>query len=539
MKSSIKILLACLSGVLLSLAWLGFPGWILFVALLPLLYLDDHYVSAKKTVRSVSFFGQAFLAFLVWNLLTTWWIKHATLAGAISAITLNAFAMALIWWLAHAARRRFSGSLGYLALVVFYLSFEFLHYHWDLEWPWLTLGNGFANQVKMIQWYEFTGVFGGSLWILTVNILIYKILKNMVQKNRTRCFYLVISSVVVLVGIPIMVSTFMYTHYEEKEDPREVVVVQPNIDPYSESHDIGFSNQVLRKFVDLALSKMTGETDFILGPETIFEQYWDEENLKNNVQFRNMARLIENTPGTELMFGASTLKYYRSGDSIPETARTRELNDGRKLVFDIFNTALYIGSEGEPQIYHKSILVSGVEKIPYLKYLGFLQNFIIDLGGTSGSLGKQGEPANFIADDGTRIAPAICYESIFGDYISDFVKQGARYIFIITNDGWWKDTPGYKQHMSYARLRAIETRRSIARAANTGISCLINQRGDVLQKTGWWKDAALRGKLNGNEKITFYVKYGDYIPRIASLVSVLLVLFLLVDTLKEWSGRKN
>jgi apolipoprotein N-acyltransferase len=527
------MLLACLSGLLLSLAWLGFPGWILWFALLPLLYLDDYYVAVRKSVRSVSFFGYAFVTFLVWNLLTTWWIKHATLVGALTAIILNAFAMGLIVWLAHTARRRFSGTLGYLALMVFYLSFEWIHYHWDLEWPWLTLGNGFANQVKMIQWYEFTGVFGGSLWVLSVNILLFRILKNLVNKNRTRGFYVSVLSLGVVVGIPILLSARMYHQYTEKEDPREIVVVQPNIDPYNESHDLAFSNQVLQKFVHLALSKTTPETDVILGPETIFEQYWDEETLEYNSQYRDIARLLEKTPGSDLMFGASTLKYYQPGDTLPETARVRELSNGQKRVFDIFNTALYLRSGSEPQIYHKSILVSGVEKIPYLKYLGFLQNFIIDLGGTSGSLGKQGEPANFIAHDGTRIAPAICYESIFGAYIADFVKQGARYIFIITNDGWWKDTPGYKQHMSYARLRAIETRRSIARAANTGISCFINQRGDILQKTGWWEDAAIREKLNGNGKITFYVQAGDYIPRIASFLSVLLILLLLVQKVRR------
>ncbi len=116
------------------------------------------------------------------------------------------------------------------------------------------------------------------------------------------------------------------------------------------------------------------------------------------------------------------------------------------------------------QIYHKSKLVVGVEKMPFMKYLGFINDIVINIGGTTGSLGRQKESSNFVADDGTKVAPVICYESVFGEYVASYVKKGAQLIFIITNDGWWKNTPGYKQHMSFARLRAIETRRSIARA---------------------------------------------------------------------------
>jgi apolipoprotein N-acyltransferase len=172
-----------------------------------------------------------------------------------------------------------------------------------------------------------------------------------------------------------------------------------------------------------------------------------------------------------------------------------------------------------------------------MKHLGFLRKIFINLGGASGSLGSQEEASVFVSADGTKIAPVICYESVFGEYITSYVKKGSELIFIITNDGWWKNTPGYKQHMSFARLRAIETRRSIARSANTGISCFINQRGDVLQPTGWWVDAAIKQQLNASNKITFYVKHGDYIARISLLISVLLVLYLISNSFLK--GKKN
>jgi apolipoprotein N-acyltransferase len=127
-----------------------------------------------------------------------------------------------------------------------------------------------------------------------------------------------------------------------------------------------------------------------------------------------------------------------------------------------------------------------------------------------------------------KIAPVICYESVFGSYVSDYIKKGAEAIFIITNDGWWKNTNGYKQHLSYASLRAIETRRPVARAANTGISCIIDIRGNRKKETEWWTQTVIKGEIFPETRMTFYVKYGDYILRISLLISVLILLIIFI-----------
>ncbi len=301
MKRSFRLLLSVFSGALLSLAWLGFPGWTLFIALLPLLLLDKFFVENKGGFRSVSFWGHAFLAFLIWNVTTTWWIAHATIIGALMAILVNSFLMSLVWWLAHIARRNFRAGLGYLALVVFWISFEFFHFHWDIEWPWLTLGNGFANNVKMIQWYQFTGALGGTLWILIMNILIFHIIKNILQKSpRGNLVYHLFWFVLFLI-VPLWYSFHAYNSYKEKNNPQNIVIVQPNIDPYSESYDLKAEQQKLRKFMQLAESKASDSTDFIIGPETVFENpgYWNEAEIKRNSfvsEFRMMLEKIHSCP---------------------------------------------------------------------------------------------------------------------------------------------------------------------------------------------------------------------------------------------------
>ena len=525
-----RLFLALFSGVLLSLAWLGFPGWILFIAWLPLLVIDKYFVDRKSDFRSVSFFGYAFLTVFTWNILTTWWIVHATALGAAMAVITNSFLMSLVWWLAHIARRKFKSNLGYIALIAFWISFEYFHFHWDIEWPWLQLGNGFANNVRIVQWYEYTGTFGGSLWVLTLNVLLFRFMVQAIDKYQRREAKISLSAFLLILIVPVVVSVYRYNTYTEKGEARQVTVVQPNVDPYSESYDMDAERRKKDRFLHLADSVSNPNTDFIVGPETVFEnsRYWNEAELKHNDFVREMKTAMLQYNKAEILFGVSSYRFYTNNEDIPTTARLSRNGS----YYDRFNTAIFLDRNDDEQIYHKSKLVVGVEKMPFTRLLGFINDIVINIGGTTGSLGRQKDASVFTSADGTKVAPVICYESVFGEYVTHYVQQGAQLIFIITNDGWWKNTPGYRQHMSFARLRAIENRRSIARAANTGISCFINQRGDVLQQSDWWVETALSGTINTNNELTFYVKSGDYIARVSLFLSVLFVLLLVAKRRK-------
>jgi len=345
------------------------------------------------------------------------------------------------------------------------------------------------------------------------------------EKQGLRKLLLPVAAIKLIIFVPIIISFVMYFNYEEVENPKQVIVVQPNIDPYSEKYDAEAEQGKLEKFVALASEKLTTETNYIIGPETLFEnpRYWNENELHSNMLLQQLAGFINSTPKAELVFGVSSFKPYTHENNAPPTARK-----SNNMVYDMFNTAIFLDRNNQPQVYHKSKLVVGVEKMPFGKVFGFLGDMVINIGGTSNTLGVQDEPTNFVTADSTLIAPVICYESVFGEYVTQYVQKGANLIFIITNDGWWRNTPGYKQHLSFASLRAIETRRSIARSANTGISCFVNQRGDILQATEWWVPTAIAGTINANSKITFYVKHGDYIARIALFMSIALLANLLV-----------
>jgi apolipoprotein N-acyltransferase len=167
--------------------------------------------------------------------------------------------------------------------------------------------------------------------------------------------------------------------------------------------------------------------------------------------------------------------------------------------------------------------------VPLKAIPGLISRFLPDLGGLNRGYSTQDKRTCFQnSERSQKIAPVICYESVYGEYVTEYIKEGAGAIFIITNDGWWKNTKGYKQHLAYASLRAIETRRPVIRSANTGISCFIDIRGKIISQTEWWIPAVIKGTFNYEDHITPYVRYGDYLMHMACLISILTLLVIFV-----------
>lgn len=527
------LLLALLSAFLLSIPFFTWgTGLLLMVAFVPLLFVEDEIASRKrkraKKDRRGAVIGYALVTFVAFVLLTTWWIWHATWTGPVAAVIVTGGYMTLTFLVFHRVRRRLGDRLGYTSLVVFWLAFEFLYIRAQINFPWTMLGYGFAKEVWMIQWYEWTGALGGSLWVLVMNILVFRLVKAWKSKpsltaNRSR-----VGWVVALLVIPMLISFIRFISYEEKDDPYEMVVLQPNIDPHEKFGAIPQEKQT-EYLLDIAESLVTPETDYIIGPETFLSNapaVWVTD-IDKHPEVVKMKHFLEDFPEAKLVIGAVTYQLYTDPSQFTSTSKPFRQGENR---YDYFNTAFQLDKSGEIPLYHKSKLVTGVEKMPHKELLSFLEDLVVELGGTMRGNGTQEFREAFASpQDGTRVAPVICWESVFGEYVTDYVSEaGANFLFIITNDGWWRDTPGHKQHNSYARLKAIETRRSVARSANTGISSLIDQRGVELDRIAWWERSGLRGTLNKNDKITFYVKHGDYLGRIAVLLTVILLLYSIV-----------
>ena len=536
MKKSSRFILVILNSILLTLPWYQqFSGLIILVALVPLLFVEDYIYKTGENNKSIILIGYSALTFAIWNILTTYWVHNAAFIGVVAAVIVNTILMTTTFWMFHFTKRKLGPKIGQFALLVYWIGFEHFYLNAEISWPWLNLGNALAKDIQLIQWYEFTGTLGGTLWIVVLNIMCFNLLKSYINSKDFKSLIPRIALFISIILIPIFISLMIYRNYEEKGQDYNIAVLQPNIDPYNDKFG-GLSHfQQLNIIMDLADSITDESIDYVVAPETALDNSIWINNLNNNYSVQVIKNFVNNKPRVNFVTGIDCYKRFIPEEELTSTARYWEREN---FYYDAYNSAIQIDTNNYIPIYHKSKLVVGVEKMPYPKLFKLLGNVILDLGGTTGSRGTQNYRGTFKHSvDDVRIAPVICYESIYGEFVTDYIKNGADFIFVITNDGWWGNTAGYKQHLNYSQLRAIETRRSIARSANTGISAFINQKGEILSRTQWWVRDAIKDTIKANTELTFYVKYGDYIGRLADFLAIFIFLYAIVQNILNKSVK--
>lgn len=532
-KTTIASLVA-LSAILLSVPFLvPGTGFLSLIALVPLLFAEE--IATATGMKH--FFWWHYACFVLWNAATTFWVCNATVGGGLFAIFANALQMSLIFSLFRWSRKHADGHLPYLFLAFMWIAWErFYLTSAEISWPWLVLGNSFARTTDWIQWYEYSGTLGGSLWIWVTNLGIFGILVSLCrggwkEMNRIARTASVLGVAVALLAPPVI---SMFLKPGEPDGSMDVVIAQPNIDPYNKFGGMSQEEQNAFLLSQMESAPSSGNTLF-LAPET-----FTNDVVTNDLMLSPTVDLfqsfVDGRPGTNLLFGASSRTYVQSPVKPSKTARGR----GDGIWMETHNSSLMLSKGTQPQIFHKSKLVVAVEKTPYPAIFCPIDDM---LGGVMGRNIGQKEVTNLIFNEydttGSAVSripvgSAICYESVYGEYCAEYVRKGARLLAVITNDAWWKDTPGYRQHLSYASLRAIETRRWIARCANTGISAIIDPSGKIVSHTSWWQPEVLSGTVGLSSEKTFFVIHGDVAGRISVFMFVFLLLVFIV---KRITGR--
>ena len=518
-----------LPALLFWLAWEPMPFTpLVFIAFVPFFYLAEWGRSTSKGKN----FGVLFLALMLWNISTTWWVWFASDVGAIAMLILNSLLMYLPFGLSRWLQRKkwFIWDAKWL-FIALWLLYEYGHHRWDLSWPWLTLGNAFSGMPWYVQWYEITGTLGGTALILSVNVLVYQALINVQSKDkrswimRFRLPLGIVSIFGLLSGLlGQLASDFVHQKKSKLKQPYRVVAIQPNYDPYDEK----FVLDPMQMVRDMAkTSDSAGPADCILWPETslvgnidvgspaqdmqvsYLMHHWLKNGPADNAAGDSSQNHSRATKPPSMLIGSNMIHWYSwMGKGKPDVAARQSSN--LEFWYTLHNSALWIQPElsihpigsdpfkherlrgsmatGDIQFYHKSKLVPGTEQLPFVTVLPFLERLAISLdeNSASGTLGKNAT-AKALGVSNSKVAPIICYESIYGDYVSEYVKDGASWLAVITNDAWWNNTPGHKQHFSYAKLRAIEQRKWVVRSANTGISGFIDPLGNTTMRSGWYQ----------------------------------------------------
>ena len=539
------IILSLLSAILLSISWptYGIPFFIFF-ALVPLLILE-HDITKFSSIKNKGWaiFGLTYLCFIIWNIVTTGWLYGAknpdgtnSLFAVVVPVMLNSLFYSLVFQCYHWYKKAQGTYFGLVFFVAIWMVFEKFHLSWELTWPWLNLGNAFADYPKFIQWYDTLGSTGGSFWILIVNVYAFYTLRIWEAGRKQKSLIINSAVLICFIGLPMIISLVKYENFNEKPiGSVNVLMLQPELNPYTEKYSKD-SLTILNDLLTLAETSSKGQIDYYLGPETslpgfgsISETGFEQSELLNKVK-----EFLVKHPKSVFATGISSHKFYKNESE--KTATSYQTSQG--IFVDSYNSAVQIIPNQKVEVYHKGKLVPGVEIFPYVNVLKpLLGDAMLNLGGTVASLGIDKERKVFSNSfNKGKIAPIICYESIYGEFTGEYVKKGANFLGIMTNDSWWGVTQGHQQLMAYARMRAIETRLEIARSANSGISAHINARGDVVSDTFYGDKTTLFAKVNLYNKITFYTKAGDLLSRICIFVLGFLLFY---NWIKKFQNRKK
>ena len=521
------LLLSLLSVVLLSVPFLvPHCGWLALGGLVPLLCMERIATEEKRRY----FWWWHYGTFVLWNAATTWWVCNATVGGGIFAIFANALQMSLIFGLFRWVKRRFHGVIPYIFLAADWIAWE--KYYLvvaEISWPWLVLGNAFADTTGLVQWYEYLGSLSGSLWVWTANLSLFggmvALSDGRIRRWNGKARAAAASGLVLVLFGPMLWSAALCGRQESPSGEARVIIAQPNIDPYNKFGGMDQDTQTAI-LLDLFAKGLAGEDGPVLlvGPET-FTGNMQTGHYEGCKTWRRMRDFLTEHPQAQILCGAST--YTLTEGARPSPSAYVYHSD---LWVESHNSAFLMDSTGRTDIYHKMKLVPGVEFLPYVSVLGPVDDKL--LGGVSGrNLGQK--EVSLLQWDKIPVGCAVCYESVYGEHCAIYVRKGARLLSVITNDAWWGDTPGYHQHLNYSRLRAIETRRDIARCGNTGISALIDAHGHIQKRTAWWQPAILKGTLHLYDRQTFFVRYGDIPGRISVFVFALLLLAALVQRVRR------
>ncbi|MGS0749017.1 apolipoprotein N-acyltransferase [Halpernia sp. GG3] len=539
------LILSLISGVLLSLSWptYGIPFFIFF-AFVPLLILEHEISKFSKIKRKpLAVFGFSYLAFMIWNIVATGWLYNAlnpdgshSLMAVIFPVLFNSAIMSITFLVYHKYKNAAGTYFGLVFFVVIWMAMEKLTLTWEFSWPWLNLGNAFADYPKVIQWYDTFGATGGTLWILLINVFAFYTLRIWEAGRKPKNLFKNLAILGAIIFIPIVISYVKYERFNDKPiGSVKVVLLQPKLDPYNEKYTKD-SIQILHDLLRIAEVKPDAKIDYFIGPETSLPGSGSisETGFQQSLILNTVKDFLRKQPNSIFVTGISSHKVYRNNS--PKTETAYQVAPG--IFVDSFNSAVQIMPDKNVEVYHKGKLVPGVEMFPYINYLKpILGNAMINLGGTTASLGMDKIRKVFTNPyNKGKLAPIVCYESIYGDYVTQYVRNGANFLAIMSNDSWWGFSQGHKQLMAYARLRAIENHREVARSGNSGISAHINARGDVLEDTLYGDQTALPATIQLYNSLTFYSRTGDLLSSICIFALGFLVIYYYGE---KWLARKK
>ncbi|HLA69372.1 MAG TPA: apolipoprotein N-acyltransferase [Bacteroidota bacterium] len=539
-RRKLYVLLCVISGILLGFSFPPSPLYsFAYVGLVPFLFLFERLNNIGSLLR------YSYLMLFVFHLITVYWVGGFTHLRdqylVLSGVGLLAI-HPMFYWIpllaAHVVRKRFGTTAWLVAFPFFWVGFEYFHSLGEFSFPWLTLGNSQAYDLYRIQIVEAVSVYGLSLLVVTFNVFSYAFIRNVAlqQWKFTEARSLSLLFVLILLYVvPFVIGATLLKRYDSlfEGTPVKVGIVQPNIDPFekwgggSDSRWEGYTNQLKLFFREIRnLSK--DSLDLIVLPETAIPFHI---LLSQNTAYYNLFKHEVDFANTPVFTGLAD-GYYT--DSAHASVTAMKAGDA---YFESFNSAtLFLPYVGNGPVYRKVVLVPYAERVPYAKAFRFLiEPLKWGVGISSWGKGTEQTVYDLQLRDGTAtpFSGMICYELVYPEYVREFVRKGATFLVVVSNDSWWGNTSGAYQLAAYTGLRAVETRRWIVRCANGGISGVLSPAGRLISGTSMYEAATFSAGIKSMETETFFVRHGDFVGKGCLCASILIVVVALVRKKKH------
>lgn len=523
-----ELLLGLLSGVLIGLSYPPIPlPYLVFIAFVPYLFV----IQKREGLAEINRF--TYFTMFIYNIITLYWVggwlpnsdPFLMIAGT-TLFFFNPLVFLIPSTLYYLAKKYVNKNLALYLFPIFWITFEFAYSLTDFNFPWLTLGNSLSFFSNYIQIADIVGVYGLSLLILFANISVYKIKFHLSENEKINKTAFIVFFLLII--IPIVYGNYRILTFPEISRNVKVGLIQPNIDPNKKWGD-GNLTEKIESYFALSRKAISEGAKVIVWPETALPIYLLAGNYPDEV---NLIHKFVDTNNISILTGMPDATFYYNIDEAPKDAKP--IRNG-KVMYTSYNSILLFNSNSkEVQKYGKMKLVPFGEKVPLVDALPFLGDWIKwNVGISSWNTGHDTTVFKLRVDGmNVNIGGIICIESIYPIFTSFFVNRGAEFLAVVTNDSWYGDTSGPYQHKEISVIRAVENKRSVVRAANGGISCLITPLGETVSKTSMFTKDYLVVDVPLNSTLTFYTKHPWIIPVSASIISIVIILLSIIGKIK-------
>lgn len=412
------------------------------------------------------------------------------------ALVLIPLVQSIPWLLSYWVFRRKGLLWAVIGLPFFYLTYEIVHFHWELSYVWLHYGLGLSNSPQLLKLYPFIGMEGGTFYIILTNAFLY-LFANSVIKHQFKIHFLIWP--ILLLSIPLMIPD---KNSEENKEKVNLAIFQPHTDPF-EIITNETINERYRILEDAVRDIDSTDVSLVLCPEGYFKNFHNNPIIMNDPYRHSVVKKLidlSRDKGFAIISGVVVIQLYFT--HTPPTITARLKKEG--LYYDTYNAVMLIEPSGKIQWRSKVRLVPFAERVPFLRLFRFLEVFHLDFNQSKGSYDFEHRPTPFEYKN-LKIGPLICYESLYPDVTSLFIHRKANVIMEFSNENWTeKLNMGQIQHESYAKINAAQFGVDYIRSTYNSGSLILSELPYEYSHSN--KNKILTGRVQLTNKKSFYVQ---------------------------------